>query len=865
MRLGPYEIVAPIGAGGMGEVYKARDTRLGRAVAVKILPSEFASDAKLKLRFEREAKAISSLNHPHICTLHDVGREKDVDYLVMELCEGKTLAHRLEDGPLPVEQVLDYGEEIADALDKAHRKGIVHRDLKPSNIMLTKSGVKLLDFGLARQIAAVPSGASRTSTVDQPLTGDGTIAGTLQYMAPETLTSGQVDARSDIYALGLVLYEMIGGRPAFQADSRAKLVAKILEHPPPQLATENRDLEHIVSRCLRKDPEERWQSAADIAAELQWLRSRSQEMAPSRKKRPSLIWLAIVVAVSATALIVSRPWRAPNRKVERRLSSIVIDHAPLSMELGRSFAVSPDGQFIAFVAGVPPRLYVHDTVDGREREIPNIESANRPTFSPDGKWVAFSQGGKLNKVELATGDVRHVADDPRMAWGDNDTIAYADESFIKLVPSSGGSPTLISWPPGLAYRKPSFLPGGHKLLLDVGPRNGQNPNELTIAVFDLDTKKLTPVLQGGAQPLYSPTGHLLFLRTDHPSSQRGTIFAARFDLKSNRVTSAAIPVVSDVQVYFPFSIGGQAHYAVGRDGAIYYVPYDPANTERELLWLDRDGRTRAATTRIANYYSGSLSADGSRLAYADNMRLWVGDLARDIWIELAQADFLMAPVWSPDASTIAYQLGGITGAGSVFVVPSDGSKLPSLLWRGPDGPVQWATPSSWAPDGRWIAATSFEKEGGGISVIDTKTGKLSRVVTGLAFTPVFSPDGHWISFSLAVGAGKFVVQVQQFPGPGTRTTVSTEIPCRPGELCVRSWWSRDGRRLYFGGLHDVIASDVSVSNGHFVAGPAKLLLETPPDVLVVRVTPDGERFLAIRQKRQPRWDHINILSGWWTE
>ena len=344
-RLGPYEIVALIGAGGMGEVYKARDTRLGRAVAVKILPAEFASDAKLKLRFEREAKAISALNHPHICTLHDIGHERDVDYLVMELCEGKTLAQKIEDGQLSIDQVLDYGMQIADALDKAHRKGIIHRDLKPSNIMLTKAGVKLLDFGLAKQVAAIATaGGTQTSTVDQPLTGGTSIAGTLQYLAPETLSTGQVDRRSDIWALGLVLYEMIGGRPAFQADSRAKLVAAILEHAPPPLTAANRDLEHIVSCCLRKDPEERWQSVADVAEGLRWLCARS----PTRVEKPRARLRALLWSIAALALLAAG--LAAFVLIPRRAKPVSFQRITFRRGVVTKARFAPDGKTVIFAA-----------------------------------------------------------------------------------------------------------------------------------------------------------------------------------------------------------------------------------------------------------------------------------------------------------------------------------------------------------------------------------------------------------------------------------------------------------------------------------------------------------------------------------
>lgn len=867
VRLGPYEIVAPIGAGGMGEVYRASDTRLGRAVAIKILPAEFAQDAKLKVRFEREAKIISSLNHPHICTLHDVGRENELDYLVMEYCEGKTLAQRLESGPLPIDQVLDYGMQIADALEKAHRKGIIHRDLKPSNIMLTKSGVKLLDFGLARQQgAAGPASSSRTSTVDQPLSADSGMAGTLQYMAPETLTSGQVDARSDIYALGLILYEMIGGRPAFEADSRAKLVASILERSPAPLQRSlDPQLEHIVSRCLNKDPEQRWQSAVDVAAELQWLRTRAGvDIRP--KRRPVLaVWLTAAAALGLLAGAIFLFQRLQQRpvKAERRLSSLFIEEAPLTMGEGCSFAVSPDGKTFAYLAGW--KLFFRSFTESSAKELSGTETAIAPVFSPDGAWIAFSQEGKLKKIDVRTGDVRPIADDGtlgknfvRTTWG-GDTIVFEVAGRLYQVSSSGSPVTQLLKGEKRFCCKPSFLPGGRQLLFDTAERLRTDPNERTIALLDLGTNRVSLLLKGGSQPQYSPTGHLLFVRADRPSGQRGTIYSVGFDLKSNRVIGTPVPRVRDVEIAPSLIGGGRAHYAVGPDGAIYYVPHDPATQQSRLVFLDRSGREHPATERIAPFAGATFSNDGTRLAYHDFGSIWVGDLARDTWAEVAKADYTQTPVWSPDGQSIAYEAvnGGKWG---IWIAAADGSRPPVPLLQ----PGARVRPFSWSPDGRWIA---FDKFGvptaEGMWIVEVKTGKATQIAPAPATVPKFSPDGEWLAFVYATSGGGYSIEVQPFPGPGPRTIVYTGVMCPPAVSCTAPIWSPDGQRIFFRSGRKFLAAEVTSTNGHFRTAPAKILFET--DLGIGSISADGQKFLAARAIRQPRWDHINVLSGWWID
>src|SRR5262245_46634110 len=418
LRLGPYEILSPLGAGGMGEVYRARDTRLDRTVAVKVLPAAMSSSPEVRQRFEREARTISQLSHPHICALYDVGREGETEYLVMELLEGETLSDRLAKGALPLEQTLRFGQEIADALDKAHRQGIVHRDLKPGNVMLTKSGVKLLDFGLAKGFEGAPGKGSLTSLpTQQGLTEEGTILGTFQYMAPEQLEGKNADARTDIFSLGATLYEMATGKKAFSGETRASLIGAILHTEPQPISAEqpasSPALDRVVKTCLAKDPEERWQSAADVKRELQWIAEGSfAAVVPPgvvRRRASWLPWLVAATAVLAAAALVYSSRRPGAPAAESVLLSIV---PPQRMVLTDYFEISPDGRRLAFVGigGGKSLLRVRDLSADEVRSLPGTETAELPFWAPDGRFIAFFSRGKLRRIELATGSVDELCD-----------------------------------------------------------------------------------------------------------------------------------------------------------------------------------------------------------------------------------------------------------------------------------------------------------------------------------------------------------------------------------------------------------------------------------------------------------------------
>jgi len=459
-KLGPYEIGVPLGAGGMGEVYRARDTRLDRTVAIKILPEQFSADPIRKQRFEREAKTISSLNHPHICVLYDVGHQEGTDYLVMECLEGETLAKRLEKAPLPLEQVLKYGAQIADALDKAHRSGIVHRDLKPGNIMLTASGAKLLDFGLAKPASPLASGM--TLTADTPraaMTEEGTIVGTFQYMSPEQVEGKELDGRSDIFSLGAVLYEMLTGRRAFEGKSKLSVASAILEREPAPVSDTKPltppVLDHAVRKCLAKSADERWQSASDLASELKWISEAgtggTHAAVIARRGRRSWAYGVSGAVAAALALAGLLLWRGRSTRDESvvRLTITRPEAEPINVSYGPALALSPDGRRIVFVVahGADTQLVVRDLSSFDAKLIPGTEGATTPFFSPDGEWLAFMTPGKIKKMPVNGGAAIDVTDVPGFigatiggTWLADGTIVFNSGMTAGLVrvPASGG-------------------------------------------------------------------------------------------------------------------------------------------------------------------------------------------------------------------------------------------------------------------------------------------------------------------------------------------------------------------------------------------------------------------------------------------
>jgi len=669
-RLGPYEIVSRLGAGGMGEVYRARDTRLERDVAVKVLPANLSSDPSLRQRLEREAKAVSRLSHPHICTLHDIGHQDGVDFLVMELVEGETLEHRLTRGPLPPEQAIRCAAQIADALAKAHKLGITHRDLKPSNVMLTKSGAKLMDFGLAKESGPAPlATALNEMTADQAkLTVEGTIVGTFQYMAPEQLEGKEADARTDIFALGEVIYEMTTGKPAFSGKSRASLIAAILTTEPPPIAQLRPmtppALERVVRKCLSKDPDERWQSARDIKTNLEWIAEGADPAASSTLKRSPwrerVAWMLGLASLSALAFFATGHYRAPSTGEPVRFSvyppeKAVFSGPPNITVPVPQFALSPDGRALVFVAnpsGADPVIWLRSIDQVTARPLPGTERAQLPFWSPDSRWVAFFAEGKLKKIPVAGGPVQvlaDVADAFGGSWGPDDSIIFGKlSSSIFRVSSGGGVVTSVTKVDSIqkAHRWPQFLPDGRHFLFNV---QGGDPERRGTYVGSLDGGTQEFLARTGSSAAYASPGYLLYVDGDTLLGQ--TFDAARLELRGEPFT-----IAEHVGRSTGFNVGASA-------SGTGMLAYAAAVLHRgRLTWFDRSGNSLNSVGVDGDYTDFRLSPNSQTLAVslvdpkAWNPDIWLIDLARGGSSRFTfGTELSAAPVWSPDGARIVFR------------------------------------------------------------------------------------------------------------------------------------------------------------------------------------------------------------------
>ncbi|HTO76566.1 MAG TPA: protein kinase [Thermoanaerobaculia bacterium] len=882
-KLGPYEILSPLGAGGMGEVYRAQDTRLERTVAVKVLTSHLSSSAELRQRFEREAKTISRLSHPHICALYDVGQADGVEYLVMEYLEGETLTQRLARGPLPPEQVLRYGVEMAEALDQAHRQGIVHRDLKPGNVMVSKSGVKLLDFGLAKVVAPVTPASGVTSLPTMQgspdLTQGGTILGTFQYMAPEQLEGKDADPRTDIFALGAVLYEMATGRKAFAGKSQASLIGSILKDEPPAISAVQPmvppALDRVVRTCLAKDPEDRWQSAHDIAAELKWISEGSQAgiAAPAtvstrRRSRERIAWAGFALAtLAAIALGVGYLRRAPAAARATRFEIVPSDVAPfrtLSNAVATMIALSPDGRLLAFEAedSKGKRSLWIRALDGLEaRPLPGTEDAWYPFWSPDSRSIGFFANKKLKRVDASGGPVQDVCDavDGRGgAWNRDGVILLAPSATSPLhrVAASGGVP-VPAIPLDAAHgedsqRWPTFLPDGkHFLYFSYLGANPEARNQNGgIRVGRLDSKETRAVVPQASNVAYSEPGELLF-------SRGGNLLAQRFDSKVLQVVGEAVPVAQGVVVDDAKKL---AFFSASSTGVLAYAR-DKAFPAR-LLWLDRQGRQIGSVGESGDYRFPRLSPDGRKLSIAvaqgPRTSLWIYDLNRGSSTRFSgDTAYDDGPaIWSPDGTRLAF--GSARGGPQrLFVRPVGGTGSEQALLKTADAEI----PVDWSHDGRFIA---FDAPGGttdwDIWILPLEGDRKPfpfRQSPAADVGPSFSPDGKWIAFT-AVESGKSDVLAAPFPGPGDPVPISTA-----GGRDAK--WRGDGKELFY------IAED-----GKMMAVPiregATLEPGVPAALFDARtrvqpgfrfdVSPDGQRFLVVTRGSDVEFSPIAVVVNW---
>ena len=873
-RLGPYEIVSRLGAGGMGEVWQARDTRLDRGVAIKILPASLAESAQFQVRFEREAKTISQLNHPHICTLHDVGHSDGTHYLVMELLEGETLADRIAKGPLPLEDVFRFGREIAEALDRAHRQGVVHRDLKPANVMITRSGVKLLDFGLAKAGASATS-ISATShltasdrhedaTQQKPLTQEGTILGTLQYMAPEQVAGEEADHRSDIFALGVVIYEMATGQRAFHGKTRTSLFAAIVGGEPRPLRELQPltppALEHVIQKCLEKDPEHRWQSAHDIAEELRWISgagSQAGVAAPiilRRKTRERLAWsLHLLTAIAAIA---ATWWFMESRKITPPPTTSSIELPPGTRSaINSGHAISPDGATLVAVLDDQRglrALWIRPIGVNAFRMLEGTAGASVPFWSADSKQIGFFAGGKMLSVDAAGGPPQAIVDAPAprgASWAPDGTIVFSGRPTGPLmkVSANGGTPvpatTLAAGE--RTHRWPWFLPDGKHFLYVAITEAGAGG----IYRGSLDDVVARKFVVSSRSSIAATADALIY--------GRGTsAVAQKFNSRTGEVSGSPVPILDGVATTERLSM----NLAVSRNGTL--VGQRGAGfVASRLIWIDRNGSNPRAITGPGLFFTPRISHDGRRVAVdrsnpADGQGdLWIHDLSRNVQARLTyQPENESGPNWSNDDRRIYYHYGS-PGASAIQRVATGGTGAVETLVTS----LEEKRLTDVSRDERFAL---FDVVAGGnlsdIWVLSLADGK----ATPWLATPFnelggeLSPDGNWIVYQ-SDESGQNEIYIRQFPHSERKWPVTNG-----GGMMAT--WRGDGRQIFYLSPDGKLMA-VDVKPGEDLqAGAPVPLFEARLRMHAVRqydVTPDGSRFLLNQLDEGPS-EPLTLMTNW---
>ncbi|HEU5179322.1 MAG TPA: protein kinase [Candidatus Polarisedimenticolia bacterium] len=880
-RLGPYEIVGSLGAGGMGEVWRAKDTRLDREVAIKILPEAFAGNAAFLARFEREARSISALNHPHICTLFDVGHQDETHYLVMELLDGESLAKRLERGPLPLEQVLRFGAQIAEALHHAHKQGIIHRDLKPANVVLTKNGAKLLDFGLARTVPegqAVIQGMTTLATEQQPLTQEGTILGTFQYMAPEQLEGMPADARTDLFALGAVLFEMATGKKAFAGKTRTSLIAAIVSSQPPPLSTIQpvapAALEHVVRRCLEKDPEDRWQSAHDVAGELRWISeagSQSSSSGPAvqpRRKRSRLVPLAGMALAGLAAAALG--WIAGSRMrpappAPRMIRSVLLPPDGKTFNLIDNnigaLTVSPDGRYVTYTVrggDADNELWLRPLDSDAARPIPGTRGAQFPFWSSDSRMIAFFAEGKLKKVDLAGSPSVTLCDASggrSGSWNPDGVILFAPTAMsgIEQVSSAGGKPepvTQLDEKKGeTTHRWVSFLPDGRHFLYMAGSHSEgmrSETNAVYLGELGTDTKQLLLRVRSNA---VVAGDSLLYVRDR-------ILMGQKLDLRTFRLIGEPKPLAEGVGYdpqFFRASFGASS-------GDV--VAYSTAGSlgETQLAWFDRTGKRIGDVGRPGDFVDIAISPDGTHLALsildpeAATSDIWVEDLKRNTRTRLTfdpvgERD----PVWSPDGQRIVYLRTAKND--DLFIKPAAGGTEEVLLRDESD---KLAT--DWSRDGRLLVfqtTRNDHKTGWDIATLDMTKKSEPQIYLQTEFDEIngkLSPDGRWMLY-LSNESGRHEAYIAPFPGTGAKWQVSQ------GGVEGADWGMGGKEVIVVAPEVGLLSISVEPRGAGLEIGVPKLLLDVR-EAVNGAIPRDAQRFLLALKPQSTKESPIFLINGW---
>ncbi len=871
-KLGPYEILAPIGAGGMGEVYRAKDPRLGREVAIKVLPASFSQDADRLRRFEQEARAAGVLNHPNITAVYDIGSHEGAPYVVQELLEGDTLRAELASGRFPPRKAIECAQEIAEGLAAAHDKGIVHRDLKPENLFVTRGGrLKILDFGLAK-LTESPSGGPSTNLPTSTPTEPGVVMGTLGYMSPEQVKGKPADARSDIFAFGAVLYEMLSGKRAFHGDSAGETMASILKEDPPELSVTNQSispgLERIVRHCLEKNPERRFQSSSDIAFALQSVSEGSGSVVPGaprlagRRIPRGLSWgIAglLAGAIAATLLTIGHrsPVASPGRPIRFEVA------APLNQRVVGTVALAQDGSRLAFIAREPggtTMLWIRALGDPRAEVLRGTEGAELPFWSPDGKSVGFFAGGELKRIAITGGPPQTVApatpDVRGASWGADDRIVFAP-SFsgpLMRISASGGKPepatTLDKGRKEGTHRWPWFLPDGRHFLYYAAEGGGAEPGE--ILVGDLGSGGVKQITQSSSLAVYASPGYLLFVRG-------GTLVAQAFDAGRLEVRGDAAPLGVDLPSNAQAS--GQRALSASLEGTLSWRT-QPSSTSQPVLF-DRQGHEIGRLAEAGAWDSPRLSPDGRRLAIAravaeSNVRdIWMIDVARNVAtrITLDPADDT-TPVWSPDGTRLAFNSTRKGSWGDLYILRPDQPGSEELL-QASEGSK---TAETWAPDGRsLIVNVATPRNRRDLQLLSLEGDR--KLVPFLA-TPFnesnsrFSPDGRWVAYTSDV-SGASEVYVRPFRESGATWRVSNSGGQTPA-------WRGDGREIYYLAPDGMLmAARVTGAAPFQTEAAAPLFKVAVPEFLEPQydVFADGQRFL-VNQQISSKEEPINVLVHW---
>jgi serine/threonine protein kinase/Tol biopolymer transport system component len=867
-RLGPYEIIAPLGAGGMGEVYRARDTRLGRDVAIKVLPSSFSADPDRLHRFEQEACATGALNHNNILIVHDIGTHDGSPYVVSELLEGETLRQRMGGMALPQRKAIDYGLQVAHGLAAAHEKGIVHRDLKPENIFITKDGrLKILDFGLAKLTGAADTDLSQTSIPTRRVDTDpGKVMGTVGYMSPEQVKGRTVDHRSDIFSFGAILYEMLSGLRAFHGESAAETMSAILKEDPPELSDTNKTvspaLERLMNRCLEKNPAERFHSASDLAFAIEALSGSTgvsdQTIAigpqPLLRLRKFLPW--IVAGVFALIAIVMLPFAISSlRRTPARpniVRSAILPPENTSFTALNTFAVSPDGLklvFVARIAGGQTMLWLRslDTLTAQPLAGTEGVTAQASVFwSPDNRFIGFFAGRKLKKIDLSGGTPQTLCDAPNArggTWNRDGVIVFSPNISGPLhrVSAMGGASNPVTKLDEsrrqITHRFPYFLPDGQHFLYRVGAIGSaaqSESNGVYLGSLGSDEQKL--ILRTDSSVAYA-SGYVLFAR-------EGTLMAQPFDEKSFQLTGDAFPIAEHLQLDLGSS---RAIFSVSENGILAFQSGIGQVNYSRLIWFDRSGKQIGEVGEPALYLQPRLSPDGQKVALAifdiqtSSTDTWVYELARNVPTRLTfDPSFDSNPMWVPDGSRLIFT-SNRKGGNDIYQKASSGAGSEELLFESNENKVA----TSLSSDGRFVAYTNTDTKGNSKQDLwilplfgDRKPFPFLQTQFN-EFGAQFAPDGHWIAY-ISDESNNSQIYIAPFPGPGGKWQVSRNGGTEPR-------WRGDGKELFFlAPDNKMMAVTVNAKESSLELGNAQPLFDARPATTVgthYDVTRDGKRFL----------------------